>query len=85
MEENTKKKKKRLTNAEKVKKAREEEEKLRQIEKELMEVDSQPKSSDQFDRLLLANPNSSELWIAYMAFHLQVYNNLSLNMYKYFS
>lgn len=72
MEENTKKKKKRLTNAEKVKKAREDEEKLRQIEKDLMEVDTQPKSSDQFDRLLLANPNSSELWIAYMAFHLQV-------------
>lgn len=31
-----------------------------------------PESSMDFDRLLLGNPNSSELWIKYMAFHLQL-------------
>ncbi|XP_077285962.1 ribosomal RNA Processing 5 [Arctopsyche grandis] len=71
VEEIAKKKKKRLTNSEKIDKARKEEENLRDIERELMESDNQPKSSDQFDRLLLANPSNSELWIAYMAFHLQ--------------
>jgi rRNA biogenesis protein RRP5 len=68
---NAKKKKKKLTTAEKVDKARQEEEKLREIERQLSASDTKPQSSDQFDRLLLANPNNSELWIAYMAFHLQ--------------
>lgn len=65
------KKKKKLSAAEKVEKARQEEEKIRELEKQTILTDSQPQSSDQFERLLLANPDSSELWIAYMAFYLQ--------------
>lgn len=72
VDEKAKMKKKRLTVAEKVDKVRLEEEKMREVEQQLSAADSQPSSSDQFDRLLMANPNSSELWIAYMAFHLQV-------------
>ncbi|CAH0594506.1 unnamed protein product [Chrysodeixis includens] len=66
-----KKKRKKLSVAEKVAKAREEEERLRELERRAIESESQPRSSEQFERALLANPNSSQLWIAYMAFHLQ--------------
>ncbi|GBP32386.1 Protein RRP5 homolog [Eumeta japonica] len=71
VKDQTKKKRKKLTAAEKVAKARAEEEKLRELEKRAIEGDAHPRSVDQFERALLANPNSSELWIAYMAFHLQ--------------
>lgn len=30
-----------------------------------------PQSADDFDRLLLASPNSSILWLQYMAMHLE--------------
>ena len=30
-----------------------------------------PESADDFDRLVLSSPNSSILWLQYMAFHLQ--------------
>lgn len=66
-----KKKRKKLTVEEKVNKAREEEERLRELELRAIESESAPKSSDHFERALLGNPNNSEMWIAYMAFHLQ--------------
>ncbi|XP_047994064.1 protein RRP5 homolog isoform X2 [Leguminivora glycinivorella] len=69
--EQPKKKRKKLTAAEKVAKARAEEEHLRELERRAVESEAQPRSSDQFERALLANPNCSQLWIAYMAFHLQ--------------
>ncbi|XP_063628186.1 protein RRP5 homolog, partial [Cydia splendana] len=69
--EQPKKKRKKLTAAEKVSKARAEEERLRELERRAVESEAQPRSSDQFERALLANPNCSQLWIAYMAFHLQ--------------
>ncbi|XP_026743218.1 protein RRP5 homolog [Trichoplusia ni] len=70
-ENQPKKKRKKLSVAEKVAKAREEEERLRELERRAIESESQPRSSEQFERALLASPNCSQLWIAYMAFHLQ--------------
>lgn len=65
-------KKKKLTPAERAELAREEEERLRKIEIELADAEATPKTADQFERLVLANPSSSMLWIKYMAFHLEV-------------
>ncbi|CAG9825023.1 unnamed protein product [Phaedon cochleariae] len=64
-----KKKKKKLSAKERAELARLEEERISKIEKELADLNSTPQSADQFDRLLLANPNSSELWTKYIAFH----------------
>ncbi|KAF9416170.1 hypothetical protein HW555_006422 [Spodoptera exigua] len=69
--EQPKKKRKKLSVAEKLAKLREEEERVREMERKATESESQPRSSEQFERALLAHPNSSQLWIAYMAFHLQ--------------
>ena len=50
----------------------EEEAELRQMEEILLDGGRAPQSVDDFDRLLLASPNSSLCWLKYMAFHLQV-------------
>ena len=47
------------------------EKELSRIEEALMDPGRQPESTDDFDRLLLSSPNSSILWLQYMAFHLQ--------------
>ncbi|XP_011234650.1 protein RRP5 homolog isoform X2 [Ailuropoda melanoleuca] len=47
------------------------EKELSRIEEALMDPGRQPESADDFDRLLLSSPNSSILWLQYMAFHLQ--------------
>lgn len=47
------------------------EKELCKIETALMDPTRQPQSADDFDRLVLSNPNSSILWLQYMAFHLQ--------------
>lgn len=65
-------KKKKMTPAERAEAARLEEERIRNIEMELADSQATPKTADQFDRLVLANPNNSMLWINYMAFHLEV-------------
>ncbi|CAH0728640.1 unnamed protein product, partial [Brenthis ino] len=70
-EEKPKKKRKKLSIAEKAAKAREEEERIREMEKRAIESENAPRSSDHFERALLSEPNCSQLWIAYMAFHLQ--------------
>ncbi|KAK7591228.1 hypothetical protein V9T40_002841 [Parthenolecanium corni] len=62
--------KKRISKKEKKELERRKEQKLREIEEELLNLDN-PRSVDQFDRLLLGSPNNSELWIKYMSFHLQ--------------
>lgn len=36
-----------------------------------MDPGRQPQSADDFDRLVLSSPDSSILWLQYMAFHLQ--------------
>ncbi|XP_049957178.1 protein RRP5 homolog [Schistocerca serialis cubense] len=65
------KKRKKLSAAERRELARQEEEKLREAERRLADSQLVPQSADDFDRLVLASPNSSMCWIKYMAFHLQ--------------
>ncbi|XP_037353757.1 protein RRP5 homolog [Talpa occidentalis] len=47
------------------------EKELSRMEEALMDPGRQPESADDFDRLVLSSPNSSILWLQYMAFHLQ--------------
>ncbi|CAH1110436.1 unnamed protein product [Psylliodes chrysocephalus] len=69
VEETMVKKKKKLSAAERAQQAKEEEARISKIENELADSTRTPESAEQFDRLLLANPNSSELWTKYIAFH----------------
>ncbi|OWF35668.1 protein RRP5 homolog [Mizuhopecten yessoensis] len=50
---------------------KEEEKRLDEFEKRQLEGDNQPVSVDEFDRLVLTSPDSSLVWLQYMAFHLQ--------------
>ncbi|KAJ3383334.1 Protein RRP5 [Entophlyctis sp. JEL0112] len=50
---------------------REEEERIAEQESHLLETKA-PDSADSFERLLMGSPNSSFLWIKFMAFHLQM-------------
>lgn len=45
--------------------------KLSKLETELMEPSARPESAEAFERLLLSSPDSSLLWLQYMAFQLQ--------------
>ncbi|RZC40160.1 RRP5 -like protein, partial [Asbolus verrucosus] len=63
-------KKKKMTSKERADLAKREEERITKIEKELADSTATPQTAEQFDRLLLANPNSSELWLKYMAMHI---------------
>uniref|UniRef100_A0A1A9WLS2 S1 motif domain-containing protein n=1 Tax=Glossina brevipalpis TaxID=37001 RepID=A0A1A9WLS2_9MUSC len=64
-------KKKKLTAAEKFKKQREEEARLRSIEEKYADPNRIPETIDQFDRLVLTEPDNSKHWINYMVFHMQ--------------
>uniref|UniRef100_A0AAR2JGU7 Protein RRP5 homolog n=1 Tax=Pygocentrus nattereri TaxID=42514 RepID=A0AAR2JGU7_PYGNA len=44
---------------------------LNRLEAELMDASARPESSEAFERLILSSPDSSLLWLQYMAFHLQ--------------
>ncbi|XP_034155929.2 protein RRP5 homolog [Pangasianodon hypophthalmus] len=44
---------------------------LSKLEAELMEPSARPESAEAFERLLLSSPDSSLLWLQYMAFQLQ--------------
>lgn len=66
-----KKVKPKMTKAEKSAAAKAEEAKVRKAEDKLLE-NTDPVSPDGFDRMLLAQPDNSELWVKYMAYHLQV-------------
>ncbi|XP_037949163.1 protein RRP5 homolog [Teleopsis dalmanni] len=64
-------KKKKLTATEKFKQEREEEARLRIIEEKYANPDQIPETVDQFDRLVMSDPNNTKHWISYMVFHLQ--------------
>ena len=64
----TTKKSKRAKKREKL----EREEKIREQEKMILENDKLPEMADDFERLLLGSPNSSYIWIKYMAFQLHM-------------
>uniref|UniRef100_A0A182JRJ6 S1 motif domain-containing protein n=1 Tax=Anopheles christyi TaxID=43041 RepID=A0A182JRJ6_9DIPT len=63
--------KKRATAKERFETMKQEEARLRKIEEELANPSVDPHTPDQFDRLVLAQPNNSMLWIRYMAFHME--------------
>jgi len=50
----------------------EREEKIREQEKMILDNDKLPEMADDFERLLLGSPNSSYIWIKYMAFQLHM-------------
>ncbi|KAJ3327121.1 hypothetical protein HDU76_012346 [Blyttiomyces sp. JEL0837] len=50
---------------------REEEERIAEKERELLDAQA-PDTAEAFERLLMGSPNSSFLWIKFMAFHLQM-------------
>lgn len=69
-EEEGSKRKKRLSAAERREQERQKEREIRQRE-EALASDQLPNSIDQFDRLVLSSPDSSLVWLQYMAYHLQ--------------
>ncbi|XP_033098849.1 protein RRP5 homolog [Anneissia japonica] len=48
-----------------------EEAEIQRTEQALMQEDRTPETAEDFNRLVLSSPNSSMIWIRYMAFHLQ--------------
>ncbi|KAE9534501.1 hypothetical protein AGLY_008591 [Aphis glycines] len=72
-EENEPKKKKvrKLNVSQRREEQKQEELRLRKVEEELTQIETNPQNADHFDRLVLSNPNSSFIWIKYMACHLQ--------------
>ncbi|KYN28988.1 Protein RRP5 like protein [Trachymyrmex cornetzi] len=65
-----KKKKKKLNATERREQERQKEREIRQREEALVSNQA-PNSIDQFDRLILSSPDSSLMWLQYMAYHLQ--------------
>ncbi|XP_018405651.1 PREDICTED: protein RRP5 homolog isoform X1 [Cyphomyrmex costatus] len=70
LKEDLKQKKKKLNATERREQERQEEREIRQREEALMS-NRAPNSIDQFDRLILSSPDSSLVWLQYMAHHLQ--------------
>uniref|UniRef100_A0A8C3JGB9 Protein RRP5 homolog n=1 Tax=Calidris pygmaea TaxID=425635 RepID=A0A8C3JGB9_9CHAR len=62
---------KKQTKKEKELEKQKKEKELCKLEASLMDPNRQPQSADDFDRLVLSSPDSSILWLQYMAFHLQ--------------
>uniref|UniRef100_A0A8C3BB73 Protein RRP5 homolog n=1 Tax=Cairina moschata TaxID=8855 RepID=A0A8C3BB73_CAIMO len=62
---------KKQTKKEKELEKQKKEKELCKLEAALMDPSRQPQSADDFDRLVLSSPDSSILWLQYMAFHLQ--------------
>ncbi|XP_027658314.1 protein RRP5 homolog isoform X2 [Falco rusticolus] len=70
-EEDPQLKLKKQTKKEKELEKQKKEKELCKLEAALMDPSRQPQSADDFDRLVLSSPNSSIVWLQYMAFHLQ--------------
>ncbi|CAH1783995.1 unnamed protein product [Owenia fusiformis] len=64
--------KKTKTRLEKKEELKQEEKKIFAAELQLLNTDSAPQSAAEFDRLLMASPNSSVVWLQYMAFFLEM-------------
>lgn len=64
-------KKRKFTSKQRFDAARSEETRIREIEKSLAFGSFSPFSIDQFERLVLFEPNSSRVWINYMVLHVQ--------------
>ncbi|XP_069045275.1 protein RRP5 homolog isoform X2 [Lepisosteus oculatus] len=70
-EENTEKKAPKKSKRDKEEERQREERELTRLESEMMDPGRRPRTSNDFDRLVLSSPNSSLVWLQYMAFHLQ--------------
>lgn len=70
-DEDTSAKKIKLTSKERFTAARNEEARIREIERSYADDNVQPTTIDQFDRLVMAEPNNSRAWVNYMVFHVQ--------------
>ncbi|XP_003402033.2 protein RRP5 homolog [Bombus terrestris] len=70
VEEKPKLKNKKLSAVERREQERQKEREIRQRE-EALAKNELPNSVDQFDRLVLSSPDSSIVWLQYMAYHLQ--------------
>jgi len=68
---NEKKRKKRLTAAERSKAEKVEEARIREIENKFADSNFEPENVDEFERLILSDPNDSKNWIKYMVYYLQ--------------
>lgn len=64
-------KKRKLSSKERFDATQKEEARVRELERSLADETIQPTSIDQFDRLVMAEPNNSRAWINYMVFHVQ--------------
>eukprot|EP00002_Diphylleia_rotans_P029609 TRINITY_DN6038_c0_g1_i1.p1 TRINITY_DN6038_c0_g1~~TRINITY_DN6038_c0_g1_i1.p1 ORF type:complete len:1954 (+),score=468.69 TRINITY_DN6038_c0_g1_i1:60-5921(+) len=56
----------------KLKEKRQEEEKIKRMEEALLDDERPPQSAADFERLILSNPNSSFIWVQYMAFQVSI-------------
>lgn len=70
IEQKSKQKSKKLNTVERREQEKQKEREIRQRE-EALANNQLPNSIDQFDRLVLARPNSSIIWLQYMAYYLQ--------------
>ncbi|XP_047343995.1 protein RRP5 homolog [Vespa velutina] len=70
-EQEKKSKVKKLSAAQRRERERQKEREIREREEALASSNRMPNSVDQFDRLVLASPDSSLVWLQYMAYHLQ--------------
>ncbi|CAG2171069.1 unnamed protein product, partial [Oppiella nova] len=61
----------RKTRRERNEEVRHREELLRKKEEQLMDTDRTPETADDFERSALASPNSSLVWLKYVAYHLE--------------
>ncbi|XP_014667836.1 PREDICTED: protein RRP5 homolog [Priapulus caudatus] len=66
-----KEKTKKLTQVERVAAARRREEDVYNTERRLLDNDWEPEAGDDYEKMVLASPNSSIVWLRYMAFYLQ--------------
>ncbi len=64
-------KKAKQTRAEKLRAQKEEEKQTYKTEHELLDANRQPQTATDFDRLVLQSPDSSLVWLRYMAYHLE--------------
>nr|XP_014354054.1 PREDICTED: protein RRP5 homolog [Latimeria chalumnae] len=69
-EESNESKTKKKSRKEKELEKQQEEKELSRIEAGLIDPTRRPQTADDFDRLALSSPNSSIVWLQYMAFHL---------------
>ncbi|ROT65001.1 putative protein RRP5-like [Penaeus vannamei] len=70
-DEAKKKKNKKMTKAEREAMAKQEEQRLHELERARLDKDRQPQTAMDYEELLQTSPNSSAVWIQFISFHLE--------------